>query len=151
MFKLDVKKLKPVAMNVGAATAGVVAAGYVKPEIESALGSTVGQYSDEIITVAGTVIAAASSGNTQSKKLVRNFGIGFAIRGLMGVLDKYVFNKSKATGTQTAQRGVNAPHMALPPASILDEPVEVISMDEDPKIEVEMEQNPEGEFEVSIV
>ncbi len=129
-MKFSKESLKPILTNVAVATAGMVAAGYAKPEIENALGNTAGQYSDEIITVAGTLVAAYGGKNPKNGKMIRNFGIGFAVRGLMGVLDKYVFKSQ--TQPETAARGINAPMTvpALAPVNF-DEPVEVINLSEE--------------------
>ncbi len=119
-FKIDKKQLKPVAMQVGAAVAGFVGASYAKPEIKNAMGSF-GKYSDEVIAVGGTVLALAS-GKGEQGKLIRNLGVGVAVKGVLGIIDKYFFKKND-TGMQAP-----AVHLALP---LADEPVEVLYTETD--------------------
>ncbi len=120
-FKIDKKQLKPVLTEVAAGAAGYVAAGYAEPEIQKLMGEY-GSYSDEILAASGTLIAVVAAGKSNKKgKLMRNFGVGVAVKGVLGMMDKYLFNRG-GDGMQAPD--FNQEPLAL--ASPLDEPVEIV-------------------------
>ena len=129
-FKIDKRQLKPVLTEVAAGAAGYIAAGYAEPELKKVMGEY-GQYSDEAIAVSGTLIAVAAAGKkSKNAGLVRDFGIGVAVKGVLGMIDKYIFKRGGD--------GMQAPALPQAPlalASPLDAPVEVIDWPEEEETE----------------
>jgi len=138
-FKLDQKKIVPIATDVAVAGAGVVAGSlaenYLAPHVAKYGGRDT---ANAIVGLTGGAMAIGVTGNDKFSKAARQFGFGMAIKAAISLGSKYVVPLFTKKGVMAPTVNAYAGEYTEP--SAMNAPVFIESVEADKAQAVPVEQ-----------